>query len=83
MFKSFKNPLFWLALASASALCTWAAVTFYPKAFPIVQLEIKMDRQQALTAASTLAAKGGCIDARGQRRMGSQKRPADSRLRTR
>src|SRR5262245_41156923 len=55
----FRNPLFWLVFACVSALCSWLAVTYYPKAFPIVQLEIKMDRQQALAAASALAAKGG------------------------
>jgi len=50
-----RKPLFWFSFAVTSGLAVWGAVTLYPKAFPIVALEIQMDRGAALKQARALA----------------------------
>ena len=50
-----KKPVFWVILAAlsvASAAFSWG---YFTRAFPLVSLDISMDRQTALTRARTLA----------------------------
>lgn len=51
----FRKPLFWIgavALASVFATLTWI---YFPKAFPVVTVEITMDRQMAIERAEEIA----------------------------
>jgi hypothetical protein len=54
-----RRPAFWIAFAVASALATAAGVRYFPQAFSIVALDIRMDRAHALEEARTLAARDG------------------------
>ncbi len=49
------NPFFWVILTITSLCCIFFAYHFFGKAFPIVNLDITMDRQQALAHAQQLA----------------------------
>lgn len=51
----FTRPLFWVAFIAVSAACTTFAWAFSDRAFPIVALDIEMDRDRALIAARELA----------------------------
>jgi hypothetical protein len=51
----FRKPLFWIAaviLASGCILFTWY---YFPKAFPVVTVDIAMDRQMAMEQADEIA----------------------------
>src|SRR5689334_7327225 len=50
-----KKPAFWIVLAALSVLSAVFAVSNFPKAFPIVSLDLRMDRAEALRAARSLA----------------------------
>ena len=50
-----KKPIFWIVLALISIGSLIFTFKFFSKAFPIVTLELQMDRQQALTVAGVLA----------------------------
>jgi hypothetical protein len=50
-----RKPVFWLALSLASIGAIIFAYRFFPQAFPIVTLDLQMDRQNALAAAQRLA----------------------------
>ena len=51
----FRKPWFWAVFTLVSALCTvWAALHF-AEAFPLVTLDVTMDRSAALEAAEDLA----------------------------
>jgi hypothetical protein len=52
-----RRPFFWIIQIFGFTICTYLAVLLYPKAFPIIDLEIKMDRLNALKSAQTLAQK--------------------------
>jgi cbb3-type cytochrome oxidase subunit 3 len=52
-----KKPLFWILQVFLFIACAALAIHFYPKAFPIVDFEIKMDRVQALKTSKALAQK--------------------------
>lgn len=54
-----RTPAFWIALVALSAASVGVIAQVYPKAFPIVTLDIKMSRTQALARASELALKYG------------------------
>jgi len=52
----FRRPAFWIVLAIASVASTGFAYRYFARAFPIVSLEISMDREAALAAARRIAA---------------------------
>jgi len=52
-----KTPIFWLLFISLSIACTLFSLKYFSKAMPIVNIDIKMDRTQALKKASKLAQK--------------------------
>ncbi|MCD4750163.1 MAG: CPBP family intramembrane metalloprotease [Thermoanaerobaculales bacterium] len=55
----FRKPLFWAVFILVSVLCTAWAVMHFAEAFPLVTLEVKMDRAGALAAAEDLATDRG------------------------
>ena len=46
-----RKPLFWIIFLLLSIAATFFAFHFFPKAFPLVNLDISMNRQQALAQA--------------------------------
>lgn len=50
-----RRPLFWLALVVVSLASAAFAYRYFPSAFPLVSLDIAMDRETALAAARRLA----------------------------
>jgi hypothetical protein len=52
-----KRPAFWVLLALVSIGAAGVGVRYFPQAFPIVALDITMNREQALAAARTLMAR--------------------------
>ena len=55
----FRKPQFWAVFVLVSVLCTAWAVMHFAEAFPLVTLDVTMDRQSALAAAAELAADRG------------------------
>jgi membrane protease YdiL (CAAX protease family) len=55
----FRKPAFWILLTVVAGLCLVFAVVNFPKAFPIVNVEIEMDREAALGEAGELARRFG------------------------
>lgn len=55
----FEKPRFWIAFSIASALLLAFTWHFFPKAIPLMQLTITMDREQAITEAGNLARQYG------------------------
>jgi hypothetical protein len=55
----FRRPWFWVVFTLASALCTFWAVRHFAEAFPLVTLDVTMDRSAALDAADALATDRG------------------------
>ena len=51
----FRKPWFWAVFALVSALCTEWAARHFAEAFPIVTLDVTMDRAAAFEAAEKLA----------------------------
>ncbi len=49
-----RKPAFWIALIALSAASALLAVRLFPQAFPLVQLELTMDREAALAVAREL-----------------------------
>jgi len=54
-----KKPIFWIIFVALSIACTLFSLKYFSKAMPIVNIDIKMDRTQALEQASKLAQKFG------------------------
>lgn len=52
-----RKPAFWMALLVMSAASGILALRLFPKAFPLVQLELTMDRETALAAARDVMAR--------------------------
>jgi hypothetical protein len=52
---SAERPIVWIALALVSIASALFAWRYFPGAFPIVSLDLRMDRTAALSAARTLA----------------------------
>ena len=50
-----KRPVFWIVLVLVSSLALFFAISNFSRAFPIVSIDLKMDRAAALRAARTLA----------------------------
>ncbi len=55
----FRKPLFWSLLIAAALASGVLALRLFPQAFPIVQIDLTMDREAALSAARDLAAREG------------------------
>ncbi len=53
----FRSPLFWGLHFTLFLAGIFFSIHYYPKAFPVIDLQIKMDRTQALESAKTLALK--------------------------
>lgn len=47
----FRRPGFWLVFAVVSALCALVAYRLFPRVFPVVSLDIRLDRSHAIEAA--------------------------------
>lgn len=52
----FRRPLPWIVLALVCVSAAIVAYRYFPRAFPLVSLDIRMDRELALRSARTLAA---------------------------
>jgi hypothetical protein len=55
----FRKPVFWIVFVVVTALCAWYAGVNFPRAFPLVTLDLDMDREAALGAAQELAESRG------------------------
>ena len=55
----FRKPWFWVAFVLFAAACAVFGIVNFPKAFPIVTLDLVMDREAALDAAAGLADRFG------------------------
>ena len=53
----FRKPTFWVVLVLVAAASAWLGIANFSRAFPIVSLDITMDRASALTGARALQAK--------------------------
>lgn len=53
--KLFSSYYFWIIFASLSCAAIFATWYFFPRAFPIVEVKITMDRDQALAQAQKIA----------------------------
>ncbi|MCA9742141.1 CPBP family intramembrane metalloprotease [candidate division KSB1 bacterium] len=51
----FRKPLLWGGLVAVSLACLLFAAKYFSQAFPLVTLDLKMDREQALASARMLA----------------------------
>src|SRR5437667_4553003 len=54
-----RKPLFWIAFAAVSALSALFAWEYFPQALPLINLDVKMTRDEALDRAAALADKLG------------------------
>ena len=55
----FRKPVFWAAFAAVAVACAAFAVANFPRAFSIVELDLEMDRETALSEARRLAGELG------------------------
>jgi len=55
----FRKPLVWLILVLVAAACSVYCLTYFPRAFPLVNLDLRMDRDAAMDEASRLATEHG------------------------
>jgi len=55
--RMFRKPLFWIVFAAASLGSIYFAARYFSGAFPIVTLDLQMNRDQALTSSAALASK--------------------------
>jgi hypothetical protein len=55
----FRKPWFWVAFGLVSAACTIWAARHFAEAFPLVTLDVTMDRSAAVAAADRLAEERG------------------------
>lgn len=55
----FRKPAAWVTLAALSLASAILALRLFPSAFPIVQIDLTMDREAALAAARDLAGREG------------------------
>jgi len=51
----FKNRLFWIILVGLALVGSIYATKFFPEAFPILSVDLKMDRSEAVKAARDIA----------------------------
>ncbi len=50
----FRKPIFWIAFLLISIVCIFFSFKFFPQAFPLINIDLKMDRQAALQLADSL-----------------------------
>ncbi len=50
----FKKPVFWIGFTVLSIICTIFVFKFFPLAFPMLELELTLDRETALQKATEL-----------------------------
>ena len=62
-----KRHLIWVAFTAVSLACAFIAYSFFPKAFPIVSVDISMTRELAIENALDLSQEHGWGPARPQR----------------
>jgi hypothetical protein len=55
----FRKPWFWVVFTLVSAICTIWAARHFAEAFPLISLDVTMDRTAALDAANALASDRG------------------------
>jgi hypothetical protein len=55
----FRKPWAWVVLVLVAAGCAAYSFTYFPSAFPLVSLDLRMDRDAAMEAAGRLAQKHG------------------------
>jgi len=55
----FRKPLFWIGFSALSVLSLVFSIKFFPRAFPIINIDLSMNRQQALASARSVAARHG------------------------
>jgi hypothetical protein len=55
----FRKPWFWIAFVVVAALCVVYSVAYFSKAFPLVTVDLSMDRQAALESARELVEENG------------------------
>jgi len=60
------RPWFWITLVAISAACLLGALHLFPRAFPILDLHITMERRAALAAAEQLCRAQGLGPAQAQ-----------------
>ncbi|MCI0514745.1 CPBP family intramembrane metalloprotease, partial [candidate division KSB1 bacterium] len=53
----FRKPIFWILLTLAAFGCIFFTLKFFPQAFPLINLDLKMDREAALQLADSLTQK--------------------------
>lgn len=53
----YKKPIFWIVYSLLFVLCVTFSIKYFPSAFPIVNLDLKMNRQAAVQKAAGLAEK--------------------------
>ena len=51
----FNKPIFWFIFTFIAAAAGYVGYTYFPRAFPIVHLDLTMNRSQALTNATNIA----------------------------
>lgn len=57
----FRKPVFWIIFTLFTICCSIFALKFFSKAFPIANLDLQMDRQQALGSARELIEKSQLV----------------------
>ncbi len=50
-----RRPAFWIAFAALSAICAALAWEYFPQALPLINLDVRMSRDQALEEAAAIA----------------------------
>jgi membrane protease YdiL (CAAX protease family) len=55
----FRKPWFWIAFVVVTVLCVVYSVAYFSKAFPLVTVDLRMDREAALESARELAEANG------------------------
>ncbi len=53
----FRKPIFWIVFAIVSIGSVFFTLKFFPQAFPLINLDLKMDRETALQLADSLSQK--------------------------
>ena len=62
-----KQRFIWVVFTAVSLACAFVAYSFFPKAFPIVSVDISMTRELAIEQARGLSQEHGWGQARSQR----------------
>ena len=55
----YRKPLFWILFVAVSLACVAFTFRYFSQGFPLVTLDLRMDRETALTFAETLAEEHG------------------------